>query len=532
MGRKDKRAALGALLAAAIASAVALDVHADDPVASASASASVNVPTEVPLPEIPPLPDTDVGAPGSEALADLQLRLDQLFETEVSDPLEEVDFSFLLKDLTEDHVPAIAARIQELRQQLDGDKAFRRLEKARTRGRRALRKLDKGKRPDGDWLVFTLAEADSESDVWRDSVALYGMLRMLESVGTTHAVRQMIGCVSYFGDLVHVDLQRAMLRLKDKAVPALLEAKKHDAKKVQRFAQQHLDLLGRAIPGESVSTTDPSVLTDVLYAFGRIQDVEATRVVLSFTNSDRIQVRTAARAAIGALGEPAAWHIKDTYKNLTGDKPPGGWDWKRTAREIFRIHDRARLTVVFELWEEGKKALAAKDHAAATKAFDGVLARVPLFDQRGEMAPAYFGRAEELRASNETKQALFLLRKAVRLGPAEGTKKRIEARIALLEAKQLVEAGTPDRFLLERAVELDPDDGEAKTLLASLEQEAEERQAEQKKNFTGIIALVLGLAVAILVLRRRDPDDQAKPGPPPVVDEPLTEPRPTPPSEG
>lgn len=472
----------------------------------------MHIPTEVPLPEIPPLPDTDVGAPSSDAVQDVQARLDQLFNTDVGGPLDDVDFKFLLDDLNADHVPAIAARIQELRAQIDGKNAILRLEKARKSGRRAIRKLPKGERPDGDWLVFLLAEADSDSDVWRDSVQLYGMLRMLETIGNTHAVRQMVECVAYFGELVRIDLQRAMLRLKDKAVPALLEAKQHDAKKVQRFARKHLDLLGRAIPGESVSTTDPNVLTDVLYAFGRIQDIEATRVVLSFTNNDRLQVRTAARAAIGALGEPATWHIKDTYKNLTGNKPPGGWDHKRTAREIFRIHDRARLAVVFELYDTGKKALSEKNYEKATEAFDGVLARVPLFDKRMEMASAYIGHAEAQREAGKLDDALLSFRKALRLGPSEAEEKKIQARIALLEAKQLIEKGTPDRFLLQRAIELDPDDPEAQALLDSLHQEAEERTEKRKKKVGGIVAAVLGLAVAILVLRRRDPEEDAPQG--------------------
>ncbi len=510
---------------------------AQGPAANTSAAAStaeaVSVPTEVPLPELPPLPSTDVGAPSSEAVQDLQVRLDQLRNTHVSDPLADVDFAFLVGDLSRDRVAAIAARIQELRQQLDGDKAVRRLAKARKVGRRALRKIKKSERPDGDWLVFLIAEADSDSEVWTDSVHLYGMLRMLEAIGDIHAIRQMVGCVSYFGELVRVDLQRAMLRLKDKAVPALLEAKKHDAKRVQRFARKHLDLLGRAIPGESVSTTDPRVLTDVLYAFGRIKDIEATRVVLSFTNSDRVQIRTAARAAIGALGEPATWHIKDTYKNLTGNKPPRSWDYKRTAREIFRIHDRARLTVVFELWDKGKKALADNAYADATTAFDGVLARIPLFDKRSAMAPAYLGYAEQQRANDDLDGALLSLRKARRLEPSDADKKTIEARIALVEAKQLIEKGTPDRFLLQRAIELDPENSEAKDLLASLQEKSEERQVKRKKKVGGIIAILLGLAAAILVLRRRDPDDAgpspAAPSHPPAgPDSPPAAPPPAP----
>src|SRR5690606_22091647 len=209
-----------------------------------------------------------------------------------------------------------------------------------------------------------------DSDTWRDAVQLYGMLRMLESIGTTAAVRQMIESYSFFGELVRIDLQRALGRLGDRSVAALLEARQHDARKVRSWASKQLDILGRAIPGEAVSTTDPQVLADVLRAFGRTRELDATRVVMSFTSSDRAQLREAAREAIGAMGEPATWHLKDTYNNLTGEKAPRDWDWKRTAREIFRLHDRARLQPVYTAMDEGAKALTDKRYGAAVEAFD------------------------------------------------------------------------------------------------------------------------------------------------------------------
>jgi hypothetical protein len=510
-------------------------VHADEPASSSSAVAKA---ADLPLAELPAMPAIELPPASADATQELASRLEQLATTEVDDPLAEPDFKFLLGDLDDGLVTAIAARIGELREDLDGPKASAMLEKARTAGKRALRKqkkqFKKGEEPDGDWLVFMLAAKDPESDTWRDSVHLYGMLRMLEALGTTPAVRQMVTCYSFFGELVRVDLQRAIERLKDKAVPALIETRQHDAVKVRKWANNQLDALGRAIPGESVSMTDPNILTDVLYAFGRTKDVEAARVILTFANSERVQLRMAARAAIAAIGEPAAWHVKDTWKSATGEKPPAAWDTKRTLQELFRLHDRARLSQVFDLWEAGAKALGEKRYADAVAAFDGVLARAPLFEKKSEMAPAYLGHAEELLQKGDAANddaALLALRKALRLGPQEADKKRIQARIAVLEARQLIAKGTPDRFLLNRALELDPDNEEAKKLLASLDEKTEARQVEQRRYFGVIIAGLVGLATAIMLLWRRDRSAAKQPpaaGPPPPAPSP---PSPSP-SEG
>jgi tetratricopeptide (TPR) repeat protein len=475
----------------------------------------------IPLPEIPELAPIPKAAPSADATQSLDSRLDQLVATEVKDPLDEPKLKFLTEDLDDDMVAAIAQGLEELRQELDGDAASRLLEKARNEGRKAIRAQRKKEKrsakeekrsakedPDGDWLVFLLAMGQRDNDQWKSAVQLYGMLRMLEHHATTPAVRQMIACHAYFGELVRVDLQRAFERIKDKAVPALIEAKKHDARKVSLWARRQLDALGRAIPGEAVSTRDPAVLADVLRAFGRIRDIDATRVVLSFATSDKVQLRSAAREALGAIGEPAEGHFKDHYKELTGENPPRSWDWKRTVREIFRLHDRARMSQVYELMDEGRRALGDKRYADAVKAFDAILARVPLFPGRETMAPAYLGLSDELRSAGKRDEALVALRKALRLSPAAADRSRIESRIALCEAQALAENGTPDRFLVERAIALDPDNDEAKKLLAQIDDTATTRQTKVTRYGAALgagVGAILVAASVLLVRRRRTP---------------------------
>jgi tetratricopeptide (TPR) repeat protein len=491
-----------------------------DPKSAGSGQPAATAPPELPLPQIPKLAPIEHPPAKPEAVQSLEARLDQLLGVKVKGPLAgEAELRFLTADVDPTIVPAVAQRLEPLRGELDGRKAEQLLERARSAGNRALRRLEraasKGKDKsapagEGDWLGFVLALDRRDDATGSGLVELYGMLRILERVGTTAAVREMIACYSYFGELVRVDLQRALGRLGHKAVAALIEAKEHDARKVQSWARRQLDALGRAIPGEAVSTTDPEVLADVLRAFGRVRDVDAAPVVLSFAGSDRIQLRAAAREALGAIGEPASWHLKESYESLTGQKAPRDWDFQRLARELFRLHDRARLTEVYELMDQGLTSAGRGDHAAATKAFDQVLARSPLFERRDEMAPAYLAQADRLAAAGEDAEALVALRKALRIAPGHPDKAKTESKLCYLEGKVLADRGTPDRFILRRALALDPDNAAARALLARLEGHSLERQQRITRYGAAAAVGVVALALLILLGWRRRPA-RAKP---------------------
>lgn len=494
---------------------------ADGPPAT-SASAAV----EVPLAELPTLPAIERPAPTPAATQALEARLDQLVGLNVQHPVEpRTDFGFLTSELGDDATPAIAQRLDQLRRSLDGSATLGLLERARKEGARS---LDRGKKrgersgaskrkepsgaedgastteAEGDWLQFALALRRPDDAAWRDLVELYGMLRMLEAIGTTPAVRELVNAYGYFGELVRIDLQRSIGRLKDKAVPALVEAREHDAKKVRDWARRTLETMGRAIPGEAVSTTDPVVLADVLLAFGRVKDIDAARVILSFVASERVQLRRAARQAIVALGEAAVWHLRDAYESVTGEKPPRSWDHRRLAQELFRVHDRSRMTAVFDLMEQGLDLAKKGRTAEAVAAFDQVLARAPLFERRKEMAPTYVLHAGELQKSDALADALVALRKAARLDPEAPDRGRVDSRIATLEGKWLAEKGTPDTFVLRRALELDPDNTEARDLLKALEERTVKVERATKRYVAvGGIGLVAILAM-IWLARRRD----------------------------
>jgi tetratricopeptide (TPR) repeat protein len=372
---------------------------------------------------------------------------------------------------------------------------------------------------EGDWLDFMLAMPRPKDSAWRDVVKLLAMERMLVATGTTPAVRELIALHAYFGELLRIDLQRQIAKLRDRAVPALIEARQHDAKLVQRWANKQLDLLGRAIPGEAIATNDTQILADTLRAYGRTRDVDAVRVILSFCDSDRVRLRDAAREAIAAIGEPGIWQLRDVYLNLTGDKPPREWSWDRIARELFATHDRARLAEVYRLMDEGVAAMNAGKRTEATDAFDKVLARAPLFERRKEMVKAYIDRAKSL-GDDRREETLAMLRKALRLDPDGEQAKAIESEIAHLEGRLLIERGTPDKFVLKRALELAPDHAGARQALASLEDRRVERKSYTNR-YLGAGAVGVAALLAMLFITRR----RSKPEPPP---EPTTPPSPPP----
>ncbi|WP_437796248.1 hypothetical protein [Sorangium sp. So ce693] len=383
---------------------------------------------------------------------------------------------------------------------------------------------------EGDWLDFMLAAARPRDSAWRDVVKLLAMERMLVAAGTTPAVRELIALHAYFGELLRIDLQRQVAKLRDKAVPALIEARQHDAKIVQRWANKQLDLLGRAIPGEAIASNDTQILADVLRAYGRVRDVDAMRVVLSFCNSDRARLRDAAREAISAIGEPGIWQLRDAYLDLTGAKPPREWSWDRVARELFGTYDRARLAEVYKLMDEGVAAASAGKPAEATEAFDKVLARAPLFERRKEMVDAYVERARSLPADRRD-DALAMLRKALRLDAPGERAKKIEAEIAYLEGALLIERGTPDKFVLERAIELDPSNAGARAALASLGDKVAERKSQTNRHIAaGAVGLAAVLSMFFIARRRSAPSPARGQGgtvPPPPTASPASVPPPT-----
>jgi tetratricopeptide (TPR) repeat protein len=482
-----------------------------EPASSAASAAAPppKLPNDADLPALVALPPIKRAELDPDAAKELERLLGRL--TSQKRDIREAALAELGK-VDEALVPAIHARVQLIRESLDRDQAPRIIETARKSAReqrkaekRSKKAKDEETEEDSDWLRFVLADAKPDSDTWREVVELLAMVRLLRTAGTTPAVRELLELRANFGEMLRVDLIRQLLALGDRAVPALLEAKKHDASNVRELADKVLDTMGKVTPGEAVSTAEPEILADTLRAFGYVRDVDAVDVLLSFANHDRKKVRDAARQAVASIGEPGRFRLRDAYQDLTGEKVDKSVTWDVLARRMFFLYDQARAAEIVRVFDAGVALANAKSWNLAAVEFDKVLAIDPQFDKRAEMSATYFELGKQT-SFDEPELRLARLRKARRL--VSKPSPRVDAEIAYTEAKMLLDEGRPDRFLLKRALELDPEHAEAQALMASFESEATRRAAavEPTRPYTlagGIAAGALALAAVVALLPRR-----------------------------
>jgi hypothetical protein len=352
-----------------------------------------------------------------------------------------------------------------------------------------------GRLPDGgfskadDWLVLVMNAPSPERAAWRDLASILGLSRMLAKIATPAAVRELGALFSNYGELLRPDLERQMVSIGERALPALIEMRRAEAKEVRIWALKLLEALGKAIPGEAVQTGDDQLLAEVLLAYGRAREPEAVRVVISFANSDRRQIREAARRSVQLLGPAGLSAVREAYENMMSKKAPEEWNWETTARELFAAFDRARLAEAYALMDEGLAAYRRADAERAALAFDRVLARDPSFPRQPEMSPAYLAFGRSLK-KHDPRQSMAALRKAMRVDPTGQSAREAESELLVLEARDHAAHGVVDVGSLRRALELDPQNAEAKEALSRLSSESQAR--------SGRLAWYLGGALAAL----------------------------------
>ncbi|HEX3593635.1 MAG TPA: hypothetical protein VHU80_01000 [Polyangiaceae bacterium] len=374
------------------------------------------------------------------------------------------------------------------------------------------------KGPPPDYLEMLEAHARPDSKNFRDLVQVVGMGRMLRHVGTVGAARELIGIYARFGEFLRVDVQLSLEKMGEGAIAALIEAERHPAPKIAHWAGRQLDGLGKAIPGEAVRTNDPEVLADVLRAYGRTRDPDAARLVISFANSERTQIREAARQAVVLMGEVANWQLRDTYESVVGKKPSREWSWDRTARELFAEYDRSRLSVVERAFDDGLAAYKAGKLDDMAALFDQVLSQSPVFSRANEMVPGYAAYADA-HLDDTPALAERALRRVERLsGDDKAVAKRAESLLLVLSAEELMSRHIADQSLVKHALELDPNDARARRLLDRMGRGEVDANAKSRRYAAaGVIgALALGAMAVILLRRPRSEDPKPDPlGPAP-----------------
>lgn len=345
-------------------------------------------------------------------------------------------------------------------------------------------------------LYEALLKTKSEGAGYRPAVTTVVLLQALAHIGTTPALKQLAKVSVDHNGLLRQEVARHVKALGDKAVPALIESRK-ESNEIRHWAVAQLESMGKRIPGDAVQTKDNQVLADVLRAFAFVHDMDALPVLLSFVNSDRIQVRAAARDALAQFGQDAVWKLKEAYSNVLGKPVPEGWQAAQIAKELFAAYDRIRLQEVHGLMDEGLAKEKEGKLEDAVAAFDKVLARQPMFERRGEMVGAYVAMAEKIGES-DTPKSLGLYRKAVRLWPESPRVTHIEAEIAYLEGKELLARGIADVEPFKRALTLEPTHDKARAELNRLETNVEERQEKVRALAAAGAVVVVALAGILL----------------------------------
>jgi hypothetical protein len=467
------------------------------------------------LPELPRAPDELKQA----SLADLSELDEQLARIAGDDAAAREDAVRGILELAPRMVPAIRKRLDDL----GGSAEKIPMKQLLFDVRRAAKEdpqddvpgaPDEKSKTGPDYLTLLMAHPKSDKSAWRDLVKVLALSRMLEHIGTTAAVRGIIDVYVRFGDFLRIDTQRALARLGDRSVPALLEAKRHPAEKVGRWAARQLDMLGRAAPSQAVQIPDPEVLADVLRAYGRTHDLDAARIIVSFAGSERAQLRKAARQSIAMLGEAGHWQLRDAYEDVMGKRAARDWTWERTARELFGELDRLRRAEVYDRFEAGQKAQAAGDWKAMREAYDEVLVRSPFFERGDEMVGGYWEYGKR-HAEDDPNGAIVALRHAERLSRDTPHHDRIQSLLLTLEAARLGQKHIVDRSLLHKAIALDASNTRAQGELTRLSRPIEtgDRKLRYYAAASILLAGLLGVAFVLWKPKRSEPKPSAPAAP-------------------
>jgi tetratricopeptide (TPR) repeat protein len=395
-------------------------------------------------------------------------------------------------------VPAIAKKLADLRKAGDG-------------GTYSAVKAAKERAGGGSFdLLEALMTQKPEASVTR-ALTTVCLLRALAHAGTTPAVRQLVMSASDAGGVLRPELGRQIKQLGDRAVAGLIEARRDPAPETRTWASNLLDGMAKRTPGDAVQTKDNQALSDILRAYANIKDLDALPVVLSFVNSDRVQVRSAAREATLAYGQDALWKLREAYAALSGEPAPEGIAAADLAKRLFDAYDRFRLHDVYALIDKGLAAQKDGRLKDAVSAFDDALARQPMLDRRAEAAPAYVTYGESLEDSDRA-AALGYLRKALRLDETSVSSSHVRSDIAALEGEDLVARGITDTEPFDTALSLDPTNARARADLDRIHGQMQASRTQTWRLVTAAIVLMLALAGVVLVGGGRRRRAAATPG--------------------
>jgi len=328
------------------------------------------------------------------------------------------------------------------------------------------------------------------------------LMRALAHIATPDAVLALAMVAMDSRGAFVLEVRRRLAGLGERATAGLVLMSHVHAAAAEKWAISELETLGTRTPGDAVQTKSKEVLADVLTAYGRVQDVDALPVVMSFVNADRGLVRNAARDAIAAYGDPAVPRLREAYGLLVGEAAPNEWPPAWLRRKLFEALDRIRLEDVETRVRAGLALAQDGRFVEAVADFDDVLARQPDWDKKGELVPAYVFYAQSL-VDSDPRLARDMLEKALRLDESGPRVPQIQSLLALLEGKALERRGIVDEEPFRRALVLDPGNAEAGAEVLRIEDQATSRKKKWTRRAMEASGALAVVSVLILFTGKR-----------------------------
>lgn len=373
-------------------------------------------------------------------------------------------------------------------------------------------------RPNAEYDLLTLLinlPRSRDVDVAIERITL---ARALGRIPTADAGRGLLALAAAYNGAFRMEVGRIVRnQLKDYILPAIIEMR-NPSEGMRIFIRQTREAMRRVTPGETVQQRDNALLAEILRAYGSVRQPDAMKVVISFVNSDRAQVREAARWSVSQYGPSAVVALREAYEMYEGRDPNPAWGWERTAQELYQANDRRRDAEVAQRLDQGLAAGRGGNVDEMLGHFRFVLARHPLFERRREMIPVLIENARRLEESDASK-AETLWRLALWVEPDGARSREARGAILFLEAERALARGVADPELYRAVLRVDPNNERAKDQLDNVEQ-ADALNARRRWRGFGALAL-LGLAggtlYALTRRSRRSQSQRPKSPPPPAT---------------
>jgi tetratricopeptide (TPR) repeat protein len=248
------------------------------------------------------------------------------------------------------------------------------------------------------------------------------------------------------------------------------------------------------------------LLSAIISAYGSVLNFEAMPIIVSYVTDERSEVRDAARAAITRYGKNAIWQLRERYLNAVGKEAEPGWGHQRLLSELAKLFDAPRRTAFEAALRTASAHLDKSDLEPAQKALDTALQGSPSGELPSQSAPLYTRLAAHYEATGQPTAALRAYRRALRVSPGAPNSDLLRARIAYLEADQLLAKGQINLTAYQHAITLDPSLLPARETLSELTGERSERDRSRRQTFGFAAASLLAIAAVLLLRSRRSVD--------------------------